>query len=50
MMDLAEAFQIVIDLARENIIDDPEFTDERIRQEEALKMIEDFAVNQFGDE
>jgi hypothetical protein len=49
-MTTAEAFQIVLDLARQNVIEDDEFADEAARQREALDIIEDIAVNQFGDE
>ena len=43
-MDVKRAFEIVLDLARQNIFeDDPE-------QIEACDIIEDIAVNQFGDD
>jgi len=50
MMDIAEAFQIVLDLARQNVIDDPDMQDEHDRQLEAINIITDLAVNQFGDD
>jgi len=55
-MDLADAMQIVLDLARENQISDreaqadPSLHNERKRQQEALDNVEDFAVNQLGDD
>ena len=51
-MDLARAFQIVVELARQNIISnpDPEFDEARQQQTEAVDMVEDFAVNQLGDD
>lgn len=52
-MDTAEALQIVIDLARQNIIEMEEPDDDRQteqdRQNEALRIVEDLATNQFGD-
>lgn len=55
-MDIAEALQIVIDLARGNILDeriiagDPDLDQERTRQEMACQVIEDLAVNEYGDD
>jgi hypothetical protein len=51
-MTVAEAFQIVLDLARQNVIEDGELEleDERSRQIEAIDIIEDVAVNQFGED
>ena len=56
-MDLADAFQIVIDLARENAIteheakDDPEVLQPlAVKHKEALNIVEDFVVQQFGDD
>lgn len=49
-MDAADALQIVLDLARQNIIDDPDMEDEAARQSEACDIVEDIAVNQFGDD
>lgn len=50
MMDIADALQIVIDLARQNIInDDPDMEDQRRQQLEAIDVVEDMATNQFGD-
>jgi hypothetical protein len=53
-MDIAEALQIVLDLARQNIIDfdheDDDLNAERAKQTEAIKIVEDMAVNQFGDD
>lgn len=41
-MDIADALQIVIDLARKNATTDKEKT--------ACDVVEDMAVNQFGDD
>ena len=49
-MDVATAFQIVLDLARQNIIDERENADEHHRQTEACNVIEDLAVNEHGDD
>jgi hypothetical protein len=53
-LDIADALQIVIDLARQNALDaarcDPELRDEAQRQQEAVDMVEDLAVNMFGDD
>ena len=50
MMDIAEAFQIVIELAKENIApDEQEFEAIRKKQLEAIAMLEDLAVNEFGE-
>lgn len=53
-MDLAEAFQIVLDLAKQNALTIKDVTDfnlitEHDRQHEALTIVEDFIVNQLGD-
>lgn len=39
-MKLSEALQIVLELANENIIDDPEYQEEKERQEEAVEIVE----------
>ncbi|MEQ1950956.1 hypothetical protein [Mesorhizobium sp. CN2-181] len=52
-MDIAEALQIVIDLAKQNALDDvsnPEQADEAHRQQEAIAIIEDLAINEYGDD
>ena len=53
-LDTADALQIVIDLARQSALDvrrcDPELRDEAQRQQEAIDMVEDLAVNKFGDD
>jgi hypothetical protein len=49
MIDLADAFQIVIELARANLAPE-ELEEERARQIEAIDVLEDFAVNHFGDD
>lgn len=49
-MDIADALQIVIDLARQNLCDEKDMPEEHARQLEACDMVEDFAVNQCGDD
>lgn len=53
IMDIADAFQTVLDLALQNAIDpetcDKELVDEAKRQREAIDIITDLAVNEFGD-
>jgi hypothetical protein len=49
-MDTADAFQIVLDLAKQNLINKWEYTDEHARQCEAIDIVEDVAVNEFGDD
>lgn len=54
-VDVADAFQIVLELARQNIIDKSEcitkeLEQERERQIEACNVIEDLAVNEYGDD
>ena len=49
-MDVAEAFQIVIDLAQQNLIDKDDLPEEYARQVEAINIIIDVATNQFGDD
>ncbi len=53
-LDIADAFQVVIDLARQNALDadrcDPELREEAQKQHEAIDMVEDLAVNKFGDD
>lgn len=48
-MDIAEALEIVLSLARYNVIDEEDMPEENARQLEAILMVEDMAVNQFGD-
>ena len=48
-MDIATALQIVLDLARQNIIDERDLPEENARQTKACDMIEDFAVNHLDD-
>ena len=56
IVDLNGALQIVLDLARGNIIDpkdvcgDEDLERERARQIEACNTVEDMVVNQFGDD
>lgn len=49
-MDIAEALQIVIDLAKQNVVDEVDMPEEHARQVEAINIVEDMAVNQFGDD
>jgi hypothetical protein len=55
-MDIKEALQIVLDLARQNVLEVEDHTNdttlsaEQKRQEEAIAVVEDMAVNQFGDQ
>jgi len=49
-MNLADAMQIVLSLARDNVIDDDDLQAERDRQLEAVDTVEDFVVNQLGDD
>lgn len=50
MMDTATAFQIVLDLARQNVCDETEMPQEHAKQIEAINIIEDIAVNEYGDD
>lgn len=50
MMDIAYALQIVLDLAKGNVINAIDAPEENARQEEAIRIVEDMAVNQFGDD
>jgi hypothetical protein len=49
-MDIAEAFQIVLDLARQNVIDEIDNPDEYAKQVKACDAVEDFVVNNLGDD
>jgi hypothetical protein len=49
-MPIAEAFEIVLALARQNVIDDLEMATEHARQVTACNTVEDFIVNQLGEE
>ena len=46
---LEKAIEIVLDLARQNIIEDPEMEDQAARQEAAIDTVEDFFVNNVFD-
>jgi hypothetical protein len=41
-MLLKEAFEIVLCLANDNVIDDPELKDEQDRQNEAIEIVQQF--------
>jgi len=49
VMDIKEALQIVLDLARQNIADQLDEPSHYAKQTEACDVVEDMAVNQFGD-
>lgn len=49
-MDIAEALQIVIDLAKEHVAAKSVSTDPDNRITQAINMVEDLAVNEFGDD
>lgn len=49
-IDTAEAFQIVIELARQNVADQLDSPEHYKRQTEAINIIEDLAVNEYGDD
>ena len=42
VLDYAEAAAIVLELARDNVIQDPDMVEERARQEKAIEMIADY--------
>lgn len=50
VMDTADALQIVLDLARQNVIDEKEMPEEHARQVAACDIVEDLAVNEYGDD
>lgn len=56
ILDIADALQIVLDLARQGILDERDaggeldLKAERERQIYAIAIVEDLAVNQFGDD
>ena len=47
---LADAFGIVLELARQNVADETDMPEEHARQIHAINMVEDFAVNHLGDD
>ena len=52
-MDIAEALQIVIDLAKtakDNLAMDDGPGSVKAKREEAINMVEDLAVNEYGDD
>lgn len=50
MISLADAFQIVTELARQNVADQLDHPSEHSRQNEAINMVEDLATNEYGDD
>ncbi len=49
-MDVVDAFQLVLELAKQNIIDEHDNPEEHKRQTEACELVEDYIVNQLGDD
>lgn len=56
-MNIADAFQLVIELAKENALSEREASvdpgqlgPEMNKQQEAINIVEDFVVNNFGDD
>jgi len=49
IMDIAAAFQIVLDLAKQNVTNISDDSHEHARQMEAIDMVEDLVVNEYGD-
>lgn len=49
-MDIAEAFQIVLDVAKANAALIPPAEPAKAKQEEAIRILEDLAVNEYGDD
>jgi hypothetical protein len=49
-MKLEQAIEIVLELARQNIIDDPDMREESEKQTEATNVVEDFFVNNVFDD
>lgn len=54
-MDIADAFQVVLDLARQNVVDsrscnEPDVEAEARKQMDACDMVEDYVVNHMGDD
>ena len=48
-MEIDDAIELVLELARGNIIDDPDMSEEAGRQTTACNVLEDFAVNVIGE-
>lgn len=49
-MDVARAFEIVLELAEQNVIDQQDNPSEYNEQMEALRIITDIATNEYGDD
>ena len=49
-MTLAEALETVLSLARDNIVDPREYSDESEKQKQACNVVEDFIVNHLSEE
>ena len=49
-MDIATAFQIVLDRALQNMADQLDHPNHHKQQEEAINMIEEIDVNEHGNE
>jgi len=50
VLDTANALQVVIALARQNVIDEQDNPEEHARQVAACDIVEDLAVNEYGDD
>lgn len=48
VLGMADALQIVLDLAKQGVIDDPEMLGEMRRQLVAIAMVEGLAVSEYG--
>lgn len=49
-LTVIEAFEIVLSLAKQGMIDEPDMPKEFERQKEAIAIVEDIAVNNYGDD
>jgi|GEM_PF-4331583 hypothetical protein len=49
-LDLADALQIVVNLARSAMADRDEEPEAFSEHDEAIRIVEDFATNHFGDD
>lgn len=50
ILDMKQALQLVLDLAKQNVVDIRDNAEEHARQMEAIDTVEDMAINQFGDD
>jgi len=49
-MDMREALQIVLDLAKQSVIDPEDDEQEHVRQSEAIEVVEEMVICGYGDE